>query len=299
MNARALVPLDIPLLLWLRQRTQTLDSESELLHGGPLRWRWLYTALLPGSRNRVAVHPLSPWAAAGMSIDQQRRQGRLQFLTAAAPQPTPTAAAALCLWLAARAHECGLDWLRAEAPGGSAAAWCLQEVGFRPLAWQETRICLDKNLSLPDADWRPATTAAWEQVRAWRRQIVPAPLRRLEPLPAAPRGWVYAPQGEVLGYAALVHGRRGCLVRPWLRPDLRQAEAVLAGLLAALRPMCGRRPLFVQVRSDQGWLLTPLAGLTRPWRGRELVLVRETVQPVPHAALQPAEERRGAPAPSF
>ncbi len=295
MDARALIPLDLPWLWWMRRRACALDSEQTLLFGSALRWESLYAAMAPGARSAIAVRPVSPRSAAGMRLLPGGKAAALQFWLPASSAADLDATGALYAWLAARALHWGARWLQAAAPPEEQVVDGLQKAGFRPLTWQWTEICLDMLPSCQAGNWRPQTPADWPQIRALYRRTIPAPLRLLEELDDFTAIWVYAPRSEVQACARVRCGPRGCLVYPLFPSHLRVTEQILEEMLCALQ-RAGAIPLFIRVRSYQEWLLGLLSRLSRPARPRELVLVRSLAHTVPQRR---AEERQSAPAPSF
>ncbi len=296
MEARALALHDVPRICWQRKRAWLLDSERHLAWGHPLTCRNLLAALQRKPECIVAVHGGSPWGAAGLLAKKEAGDdlARLQFVLPASDQVQPMVAAQLGMWLGQAAWAQRCQWMQAAAPARTPQEAWLRAADFRPVAWQQTEICLDEFSRLPRAlTWQPMRAADRAPVRALLAAVLPTQLRLLEPIRAA--GWVCWRQKELLGYAHLVHGRQAVIVRPLLRPVASVEPAqLLAGLLAALRQY-SHGPFLLQVRSYQAWLLPALASWTRPYWPQELIFLRGTSQAV--AVTESLAERWAAPAP--
>lgn len=196
----------------------------------------------------------------------------------------------------------GARHLVAEVDENLAAFTALREAGFAVYARQ--RIWRLEVLPEESADGAPGEMALANT--AWRHEqsgdelalttlyanLVPALVQQVEAPPRRTgRGWVHTQQGEVLGYLNLDRGPLGTWVVPYLHPAAESVEQLLQGFFSAqeARP---RRPLYLVVRSYQGWLNIILERLGLQPVSDQAVMVRRLVVPI----RQPAVAIERAPA---
>jgi hypothetical protein len=122
--------------------------------------------------------------------------------------------------------------------------------------------------------------------------LVPALVQQAEAPPRRNgRGWVLSQQGELLGYLNVDRGPLGTWVQPYLHPAAEPVEQLLQAFLTGVEARPGR-PLYLVVRSYQGWLNDILERLGLQPAADQAVMVRRLVVPI----RQPAVAGEGAPA---
>ena len=101
--------------------------------------------------------------------------------------------------------------------------------------------------------WRPVVDEDEGAVRSLYSAIVPPLVQQTDPPWERLSGYLYSEGTDLLAYVHLSTGPRGILAQPYVHPDV----GAFAGLLADLFkffPYRGDRPIYVLVRSYQGWL---------------------------------------------
>lgn len=141
--------------------------------------------------------------------------------------------------------------------------------------------------------WRFASIAAREGGNsAWRgiadqdefaartlyNELVPALVKQVEPAPRhRQRGQVSFVDGSLRGYASLARGPIGIWTQPFIHPETDRTDIHLGDLLRELGPS-EARPVYVSVRSYQGWLEQVLRDLGGEEGPRQAVMVKRTTQ---------------------
>jgi hypothetical protein len=88
--------------------------------------------------------------------------------------------------------------------------------------------------------------------------LVPALVQQVEPPPTGQdKGWVYWHNGELHSYLDLDIGPEGIWAHPYFHPATHDHEQLLAASFGKLLQQF-ERPLYICIRSYQGWMNTTL-----------------------------------------
>jgi hypothetical protein len=183
-------------------------------------------------------------------------------------------------YLASEAGSCGALHFIGEVDEGSCVYEALRRAGFSVYGWQRiwrfppTDSSTDGSASA-NSYWRPMRGGGeMVGVRSLYQSLVPALVQPIEPPPAQnSRGLVCQRKGETMAFAELAYGPLGIWAQPFVHPAAEGANTLLADLVKNI-PRRGKRPVYVCVRSYQGWLesaLEELGGETGP---RQALMVK-------------------------
>lgn len=155
----------------------------------------------------------------------------------------------------------------------------LRQAGFsiyaRQRIWRFTAL---SDGSGDGPNWQPLISRDEFPVRTLYNELVPALVQQVEPAPRQRLGGrVLFHQGDLWGYASHASGPKGVWLQPYLHPEAEHPEELLGQLLSGLGPR-RKRPLFVCVRSYQGWLESALETLGGEPGPRQAVMVKRTAQ---------------------
>jgi hypothetical protein len=173
----------------------------------------------------------------------------------------------------------GAQSVIAEVAERDTAFEALREGGFSIYARQRIwRFSGMKDGKGEEERWRPMMLRDEFQVNTLYNELVPALVQQVEPTQRQRmRGRVRYHAGQLWGYASHAGGPKGVWLQPYLHPEAEHPERLLADLMRGLRPK-RRRPLYVCVRSYQGWLEAVLEGLGGEAGARQAVMVKRTAQ---------------------
>ncbi len=198
----------------------------------------------------------------------------LLFVTPAHAVDSP-ALARLLDHLAAQAGQRGAQNLLAEVDETLPIFEVLRRAGFAIFSRQ--RIWLLPDLPpVPAAavDWRPVRPQDEFAIRTLYGSIVPPLVQQAESPPwERLEGFVLVENGDLLGFVQLLGGPRGVLALPVIHPSLEKTTGKLASLFANL-PNQGKRPVYVVVRSHQGWLESAMEDLNAASSPLQAVMVK-------------------------
>ena len=156
----------------------------------------------------------------------------------------------------------------------------LRKAGFsiyaRQSIWRFPRIEARENDS---PTWRRITDQDEFASRTLYNELVPALVQQVEPAPRhRQRGQVNFQNDNLRGYASVATGPSGIWTQPFIHPETDRTDIHLGDLLRTLGPR-EARPVYVSVRSYQGWLEQVLADLGGEEGPRQAVMVKRTAQP--------------------
>jgi hypothetical protein len=117
-------------------------------------------------------------------------------------------------------------------------------------------------------------------------------VQQVEPPPACrSRDMVHWHHGELLGYLSFDSGPRGIWVQPYFHPGAEDPDRLLGTVLARLEDR-RQRPLYVCVRSYQGWMTAPLHTLGFETLTDQAVMVKRLAVSIrqPQLAVLPSLE---------
>lgn len=141
--------------------------------------------------------------------------------------------------------------------------------------------------------WRSMSDADTAAVQALYHSLVPPMVQQIEPQPSCDRGClVHREEGELIGYLQLQRGPIGTWMQPFFHPSVKNVEDLLAPVLRQAR-IDRQRPLYLCVRSYQGWMNGLLERLEfEAWQD-QAVLVKHLVAKVRTPALAPLRALEG------
>jgi hypothetical protein len=171
--------------------------------------------------------------------------------------------------------ERGAQNLIAEVDEDSYTFVALRRSGFSIYARQRVwRISDLTSSATEEATWRPVALEDEHAARLLYNDLVPSMVRQIEPTPWDKlRGLVHYQDGELIAFCDLAHGPRGIWVQPYVHPENQRGEALLADLLEHTPPLPAR-PIYLCVRSYQGWLEHLLEDLGAQPGPRQAVMVK-------------------------
>ncbi|MBN1966118.1 MAG: hypothetical protein JW910_15825 [Anaerolineae bacterium] len=287
-EARVFHLSDLPLVMRLKSRGISLDSESYLARGLHTMEDAALSRLPLGDFGTPTV--VARYGAAQV-FGQFRHQvgdshAHIVFIAPALVNGYTDAQESAWLHLldalAVAAAEHGAQTIHADVDENSVVFAVLRHAGYAPYAsqdiWMRGPIPPTSGPE-PAADaalhLRPARDADVPALAALHTHTVPQLARQADPPPLA-QGLVYFHDGKACAYVAVSAGNRGIYLRPYLHADYQQIARPLLEAALALIPQAARVPVFVCVRNYQDWLGSALAeaGFS-PW-ARQTVLVRHT-----------------------
>lgn len=123
--------------------------------------------------------------------------------------------------------------------------------------------------------WTPAVRADNGPAQTLYQRVVPAPIQRLEPLPAFPKiqGMLSWQEGRVVGIALPQFGPRGILLDLVLDPSLDSLDEYLTALVFHL-PYTNTREIYLRVRDYQGMIASGLERLGAMAGDQQRVMVK-------------------------
>lgn len=219
------------------------------------------------------------------------RSARISFLMPEEGLAQPSLAG-LLERLAVQAGEWGAFHLLAEVEETSCALDGLRRSGFsvyaRQRIWKYAPVSSNgdsKNGNQGNGRgaketpnlWQPASSVDELMIRNLYQAIVPPLVQSAEPLTTRrPPGWVYRQEGEVLAYVEGSSGPNGIYLQPLIHPAVENVNQLLSNLLAHQRNPLGR-PIYMTIRSYQGWLETVVGDLECQVGPRQALMVKHLV----------------------
>lgn len=295
---------DLSLLHRLRHGGLCLDAQLAYTRGP----NTLQHALLDALNPIQTAHTLVGRSQDGNGSDcvgqyVYRPQDALARLTFLSPERIVSERTGLQLLdaLTRSAGGQGARHLVAEVDEDQPAFHALRESGFavyaRQRIWRLDALpalaARDSSEPVPaDNSWRHEQASDEVALTMLYANLVPALVQQVEAPPRRNgRGWVHSQQGELLGYLNVDRGPLGSWVQPYLHPAAEPVEQLLLTFLVAVETRPGR-PLYLVVRSYQGWLNAILEPLGLQPATDQAVMVRRLVAPIRQPA--PASERAPA-----
>jgi hypothetical protein len=141
--------------------------------------------------------------------------------------------------------------------------------------------------------WRSLRKADYAAVLALYHNLVPPLVQQIEPPPSRGRDCrVHWGKDEVIGYMQLQHGPLGSWIQPFFHPSVEDPEDLLKPILKQVRDD-RRSPLYVSVRSYQGWMDGMLHRLGFDSWQDQAVMVKHLVAQVRKPVLKPLRAMEG------
>ncbi|MCL4560700.1 MAG: hypothetical protein M1281_08815 [Chloroflexi bacterium] len=299
---------DLPIIHKYRKQILCLDSMQLLTRGIPSGPFGLIELLYSGEETHSAYGK----AGRGKPVIGQMRyrsgaqSARLIFLLpndALDSMVLPS----LLEYLAYAAGQCGAFHFLVEVEEHSTVFEALRRAGFAVYSRQRFWRCATKednnekdgqNPSAPSAnpgagsEWKPARKADLIAMRNLYQSLVPSLVLPMEPPPdQRSRGLVYYRKNELLAYADIIPGPKGIWVQPIVHPAAEEVPDLMSGLLNNF-PHAGHRPIYLCIRSYQGWLESILQdqqvepGPQQALMVKHLAITRKAVEMVRHPVLE-------------
>lgn len=107
-------------------------------------------------------------------------------------------------------------------------------------------------------------------------------------------GWVYRRQDRIEAYVAVVEGKQGYYLIPYIHPDISlQTSAILASVIRGLN-RTDRLPIYIRVRRYQDWIGAALEALQFEPGPRQAVMVRHIAAGVRQSNFKTVAEELAA-----
>jgi hypothetical protein len=302
-GVRPLDWLDLPALHRVRALGLCLDAEVAFTRGPQTLQTALLDMLTPGRPTHTLVAPGSnggePTAIGQILQREPSGPARLVFL---GPAEALTHASGLRLLdaLSQAAALRGARNLIADVDEHSPAFECLRLAGFAIYARQRIWRREPQPGTSPRAAaslWRPELSSDAPALQSLLANLVPGLVQQVETGPSrARRGFVYWDEDELRGYLEVERGPLGTWLQPYVHPAVETIEPLFAGMLheGANR---SDRPMYVCVRSYQGWMSGPLTRFGFEACDDQAVMVRRlaAVERAADRVVHPALERHPEP----
>ncbi len=135
--------------------------------------------------------------------------------------------------------------------------------------------------------WRSETDSDESSINHLYLNIVPALVQQVELPPRVDRGdFVHWNEGELLGYLDIERGSLGVWVDPYFHPAVENLDDLLVGFLASYTDN-QKRPLYIPVRSYQGWIGHALERIGFEAYSDQALMVKRLAAAVRKPAISP------------
>ena len=270
---------DLPVLLRYRKRGNFFDSATVLTRGEMLvplgamlsyfaPATGIFTYLCSDEENKVED------LLGQVTHNQEHRLSRLLFL---APEAALEADlfANLLEHIIQQVGKRGAFHLRAEVEDGSASYENLRRAGFAPYVHQRIwKSPPNSDSKSNPSQWRDITGRDVIPIRSLYNSLVPPLVQQVESFPLEKiKGQTIFQEDEIKGFAEIRYGQRGIWIHPFIHPETREVQPLLADLLANL-PNRHSRPIYMCVRSYQSWLENYLEDLQASAGPTQAVMVK-------------------------
>jgi hypothetical protein len=294
---------DLSLLHRLREEALCLDAQQSFSRGHRPLQTALFGAFSPTTTQTLVARPSAPDEPPAIAQFLHRNGEALARLTYFSPTEALThpSGQALLEALCSTAGQKGALNLIAEVDEDSPAFVGIRQAGFaiyaRQSVWRWAGSRKDADALRPDEatppQWRAEVPADSAAIHFLYASLVPALVQQIEvPPQMGARGLVHRQQGELLGYLEIARGPLGAWVQPYFHPATEQAQALIAEFLAR-GPLAAGRPVYICVRSYQGWLNGLLARLDFELCTSQAVMVKRLAAAVRRPALAPLPALEG------
>jgi hypothetical protein len=292
-HSRPLEWRDLPLLHRLRQHGLCFDSIQAYTRGPHPLQSALLDAVRPGRSDSTWVAPHASkralTAIGQVSYPPGARVGRLAFV---APEAAISQDNMLHLLesLATAVGRRGGHHLIAEVNEDNPAFERLRQAGFAVYARQRVW-CRPAEAQPPTAGaadrWRSNVPDDELAIQRLYWSLVPALVQQVESPPAgSPAGLVHWSGDELHGYLDLDHGPLGVWVQPYFHPAVSDHADLLAAAFGRLAER-HQQPIYVCVRSYQGWMNASLDAMGFQRTAAQAVMVKRLVARVQQAVELP------------
>lgn len=163
----------------------------------------------------------------------------------------------------------------------------LRRAGFAVYARQRVwQLDADSHAEIEATDelWRQERPADENATHRLYLNLVPALVQQIEPPPAGRfAGLVHWNQSDLHGYLDVERGARGIWVQPYFHPGAENHDKLLARAFQLLG-QAGSQPLYICVRSYQGWMNAALERMGLARIADQAVMVKRLTAPIREAA---------------
>lgn len=154
----------------------------------------------------------------------------------------------------------------------------MRRAGFSVYAWQHIwrlpRAESKAEQPLRPGWWRPVNECDEIAIRGLYQLLVPPLVQSAEPLPAQRlQGLVHHQNGEVVAYIEGTYGTHGIYLNPIIHPSVEHIADLLRDLAEHL-PDQFNRPVYLTMRSYQGWLQPALETINAQMAPRQALMVK-------------------------
>ena len=292
-SIRPLDVRDLRLLHRVRRDGLCLHAQIAYTRGPHALQTALLDVLTPGRATHTLVaRPASPGETAvvgQITHDLGDSVARLGFI---GPSANISGPAGLRL-LDGLSHEAGLRGahnLIAEVDEDQPAFECLRRAGFAVYARQQIWSWAGTPPPEQEHDhvWRSEVPADSEAIAWLVADLVPGLVLQVEAAPGrGRRGLLHWAEGELRAYLDLERGPRGVWAQPYVHPAVEAIDMLLAAFLRRVAEP--ERPVYLCLRSYQGWMVGALDRLGFDRVAEQAVMVRRlaaTVRRAVPAALR-------------
>ena len=284
---------DLPLLNRVRREGLCFHSQIAFTRGPQPLQNALLDSLTPGRSECTMVLRAAgdsrPDVIGQVSHPYQAPVARLTFVGPAEAVEGRDAGELLDAMAAAVGRR-GAHSLVAEVDEHSPAFESLREAGFaiyarqRVWRWTPSEAPLGEEC---DADWSQEHGADEPAIQSLYHNLVPGLVQQVEPTPMGPhKGLVYYQIDELLGYLDVDRGSHGIWLHPYLHPAVEDAEILVASFLGLLSQE-KQPPIYICVRSYQGWLNAKLSRMGLSICNDQAVMVKRLAARVRRPATAP------------
>lgn len=277
--ARKLAWQDFGVLRRYQKGRMVLDNSLRFVFNPGLISSSLLSITLPSSEFYTAVSSLDsddfPLLIGQILLAKDSQTARIALLAPGELGPGPDYSSLLA-HLGQAACERGALQMLGEVRVGSPEHEILGRAGFRSYAEQQIWKMPRKAPSgSGQISWTPAVRADNGPAQTLYQRVVPAPIQRLEPLPAFPKiqGMLSWQEGRVVGIALPQFGPRGILLDLVLDPSLDSLDEYLTALIFHL-PYTNTREIYLRVRDYQGVIASGLERLGAMAGDQQRVMVK-------------------------
>lgn len=190
-------------------------------------------------------------------------------------------------FIAVEAANWGCLQLQAETDEHSLAFDIFHKAGFSVYGWQRIyQINPDQmdpewsSLGRDSSSWQPVNDRDTLNIHLFYQSLVPAMVQPYETiLEKKLQGFVCRRESEILGFADVTFGLTGIYVQPIVHPSAENIREMLLNLvfkLANSDPL----PVYLCIRSYQGWLETAADDLNASVSPRQALMVRRLAVPL-------------------
>jgi len=135
----------------------------------------------------------------------------------------------------------------------------LRKAGFSAYGWEAAWKFTQENITLSAAEsnWAAAVPTDDPQLRSLYQSLVPPIVQAAEAFTnGGTRRLIYREKGEIIAYVESSHGPAGIYLKPLIHPSAPDISTLLNDLASQFGGF--GKPVFLQVRSYQAWLLNAL-----------------------------------------